>query len=93
MAALTTDDGFSPSGLATHLFKALPKYAVPIFIRIQPEMAITGTFKHQKVELRKQGCDPSASPDKIYWLDPKQGDYTEFTVKEYQQIMAGNAKL
>ena len=37
----------------------LPPYARPIFLRLRPEMEITGTFKLRKVELVKDGFDPA----------------------------------
>jgi acyl-CoA synthetase (AMP-forming)/AMP-acid ligase II len=36
--------------LGKHTVKKLPKYAVPIFIRVAKEVEVTGTFKHKKVE-------------------------------------------
>ena len=39
----------------------LPSYARPLFLRIQPEMDITSTFKHKKTELQKEGFDPSVT--------------------------------
>ena len=32
-------------------------------------MEITGTFKQRKVELVKEGFDPSAIADPLYWFD------------------------
>ncbi|KAI9026985.1 hypothetical protein DFJ74DRAFT_662726 [Hyaloraphidium curvatum] len=70
----------------------LPKYAVPIFIRVQPEMEITGTFKHRKVEMQKDGIDPAVIKDTLYWYEQGKG-YVPFGRKEYQEIVSGKAKL
>jgi len=51
--------------LAMTLKKRLPAYAVPAFLRILPAAPTTGTFKHQKVALRKQGFD-GCGPDPVY---------------------------
>ena len=59
-------------GLAQRLEGRLPPYARPVFLRLQPEIEVTGTFKQRKVELVKEGFDPSAIPDPLYWLDPRQ---------------------
>ena len=32
-------------------------------------MQITGTFKHQKVQMRNDGIDPAKVSDKIYYLE------------------------
>ncbi|KAI8910911.1 AMP-dependent synthetase and ligase, partial [Gorgonomyces haynaldii] len=69
MAALTVKPGFDISGLAKHCISRLPSYAVPLFIRILPEMQTTGTMKQIKHELRTQGCDPSKTQDPIYSLE------------------------
>lgn len=70
----------------------LPKYAVPIFIRVQPEMEITGTFKHRKVEMQKDGVDPDVIRDKMYWFASGEG-YVPFGKKEFQDIVGGKVKL
>ncbi|CAD7945061.1 unnamed protein product [Amoebophrya sp. A25] len=51
--------------------KQLPAYAVPIFVRIlKTDMSHTATLKVQKVDLRKEGCDPSGcAPDVLFWLE------------------------
>lgn len=54
MAALVTTSEFDPSQLAAHCAEHLPPYARPLFLRLLPEMEVTGTFKHQKVKLRDE---------------------------------------
>lgn len=60
MAAVTLDEGAEFDGKLTAkvLFEQLPTYAVPLFIRVVPELEQTSTFKSRKVELRKQGFAP-----------------------------------
>lgn len=70
----------------------LPKYAVPIFIRVQPEMEITGTFKHRKVEMQRDGVDPNVIKDAMYWFVSGEG-YVPFGQKEYNDIVGGKVKL
>lgn len=43
--------------------KKLPGYAIPRFVRIMPEIEITGTFKQRKVDLVKAGFDPRTVTD------------------------------
>jgi len=73
--------------------KELPKYAQPLFLRFLPDMEITGTFKHQKVQLREQGCDPAVVTDPIFWLSPASKRYDSFGSAEYQQLENGQSKL
>ena len=45
--------------LVAFVVEQLPGYQRPYFLRIQRDMRITGTFKHQKVDYRSEGYDPS----------------------------------
>ena len=47
----------------------MPPYARPVFLRLQPQIDVTGTFKQRKVELVREGFDPSAIADPLYWFD------------------------
>ncbi|GAB2506472.1 long-chain-acyl-CoA synthetase FadD6 [Nocardia heshunensis] len=57
MAAVTLHEGavFDGKVAAKALYDHLPTYAVPLFIRVVPELEQTSTFKSRKVELRKEG--------------------------------------
>jgi len=59
--------------LLAHAKKNLPPYAVPLFIRITPSIAVTATMKHQKVELRNEGIDIDKVKDPLFYLDDKKG--------------------
>ena len=71
----------------------LPAYARPVFLRLLPEIEITGTFKQRKVELVKEGFDPATVNDPLYWLDPATAQYEPLTARAYQAIIAGGIKL
>jgi fatty-acyl-CoA synthase len=58
-----------------------------------PEIAVTGTFKQRKVDLVKEGFDPSALPDPLYWLDPATGSYERLTPARYAEIIEDRVKL
>jgi len=97
-AAITPQDGnldfIDLAGLAEHVKKNLPSYAVPVFLRIQPQMAVTATMKHQKVALRKEGVDHTqVGSDALYWLHPSSKTYVPFTPEDYEDIQAQKAKL
>ncbi len=51
--------------LAQHVKKELPSYAIPYFVRPMSAQDITGTFKHRKVELVKEGW--SACGDAVFF--------------------------
>ncbi|CCF52794.1 hypothetical protein NDA11_002849 [Ustilago hordei] len=74
--------------------KSLPKYAVPLFIRIVPTMEQTGTVKQQKVQLRNQGIEhDKCGSDCLYWLPPSSDSYVPFHPEHYKSIEAGKIRL
>jgi len=93
MAAMIFEDNLDFDGLAKHCKERLPVYAMPLFIRKEKAIEITSTFKHQKVHLRQQGCDPTKVKDPLWWYDPKQGTYKPFGQKENEHLQQGRAKL
>ncbi|MBS0470197.1 MAG: long-chain-acyl-CoA synthetase [Proteobacteria bacterium] len=93
MAALVTNRDFDAKTLADKLAGNLAAYARPVFLRLQPEMEITGTFKQRKVELVKDGFDPAAIAEPLYWLDSSVGEYRPLTRETYADIVAGRVKL
>ena len=83
--------GESEEGQGTSLRPIL--YAVPVFVRILPQMDTTGTFKHQKVQLRKQGADPTVVPDPLLVLDVEAGTYVPLTIERWTEIASARSKL
>nr|QJU71813.1 long chain fatty acid transporter [Gambierdiscus polynesiensis] len=73
--------------------KELPRYAQPLFLRFLPNMEITGTFKHQKVQLREQGCDPRVVRDVLYWLSPGSKRYEKFEESDFLALTNGASRL
>jgi fatty-acyl-CoA synthase len=71
MAVITTDARFSLLALQSLLIKALPSYARPVFIRRCGELAITGTFKLQKEQLRQEGF----SAGDVWFFDAAIGSF------------------
>jgi acyl-CoA synthetase (AMP-forming)/AMP-acid ligase II len=87
MASLNVSDEFDLDAFARHLASELPVYQRPYFVRLQHDMRITGTFKHQKVDYRREGYDPAQVDDPLYFLD---GDaYVELDAALYDAIQSG----
>lgn len=77
---------------ASHLSKALPKYAVPRFLRFVRNAEKTGNHKQLKVGLRKEGIDPrKIGGDEVYWL--QNGAYVKFGEADWNSLIAGKARL
>ncbi|PWN48564.1 putative FAT1-long-chain fatty acid transporter [Violaceomyces palustris] len=80
--------------LATVARKSLPKYAVPLFLRIVPVMEKTGTVKQLKVAFRNQGIyHEKCQGDSLFWLPPGSDSYKPFTPADLASIEAGRVKL
>ncbi|KAL5363142.1 hypothetical protein BJX96DRAFT_177811 [Aspergillus floccosus] len=84
-----TEDTFDFKALAEHSLQRMPRYAVPIFLRITSALGYTSTMKLQKGKLRQEGCDVAkveASGDTMYWLPPNETKYVPFTDETYQKV-------
>ena len=78
--------------IAKHAFAGLPKYSVPIFLRMVKEVAITGNMKQMKAGLRGEGVDPAKlGKGRVYWL--KGGKYVVFTSEDWEQLSQGRVKF
>ncbi|KAK4046689.1 hypothetical protein OIV83_005892 [Microbotryomycetes sp. JL201] len=90
-AAIPSTSQIDLDKIATHVRKALPKYAQPLFIRVVQKVDVNGTSKQVKVQLRNEGIDPEKVQDPLYWL--KDGKYVKFGKNEFEAIKAGQVKL
>ena len=79
--------------LAERLEGRLAAYARPIFLRLQPQIEVTGTFKQRKVDLVKEGFDPSVIADPLYWFDPATQRYERLDAARYADISEDRVKL
>ena len=93
MAALVSASPLDLVKFKAHLEKNLAAYARPIFLRMQGEIEVTGTFKHRKVELVKDGYDPKTVKDPLFFLDPVDSQYVPLTPDLYDRLMAGEIRL
>ncbi len=100
----TTIEKFNFAGLAEHALKMLPRYAVPIFVRVVRELEYTGTMKLQKGRLREEGINPESIRagtekkgekvvDAMYWLPPGAKAYVPFGKREWAEVNGGKVRL
>ena len=79
--------------LLADLNKELPKYALPIFIKLVDEIEMTDTNKISKKTYKNQVLPHGPGGDEtIYWLK----DYSEYKVlteKDWEAIKTQNVKL
>jgi fatty-acyl-CoA synthase len=93
MAAVVTDGPLDFVAFREHLARRLPPYARPLFVRITDRIELTATFKRTKVELVRQGYDPTATSDAIYFDNPEQRAFVRLDGTQYARIQAGDVRL
>ena len=89
MATLVVDRELDLASLRAHLAGRLPSYAWPLFLRIRRELAVTATFKYTKADLVREGYDPAAIADPVYFNDPLREEFVRLDQVLYQRIQAG----
>jgi fatty-acyl-CoA synthase len=93
MAALVVDGAPDMVELRNHLARRLPAYARPLFLRVKNRIEVTATFKHQKNVLVREGYDPAASDEAVFFDDPLQQAYVRLDGAHYARIQAGDVRL
>jgi len=94
MATIILGEGHNEldiESLAQHVNKNLTSYAKPVFIRVQQELDVTGTFKMLKGEARKQGFDIHQIDEAVYVMKPGTQEYTLLDAEYLEVITAGDA--
>ncbi|KAM5172666.1 long-chain fatty acid transport protein 2-like [Mantella aurantiaca] len=95
MASIKLKDGRSFDGekLYAKVAEYLPNYARPRFVRIQDSIEVTGTYKQHKMELVKDGFNPVAINDSLYFLNENVKCYVPMNNSIYQAILEKKLKL
>jgi fatty-acyl-CoA synthase len=93
MAVLVGKSDLNLAELRQHLADRLPPYARPLFLRIKDGIDVTATFKHKKSDLVREGFNPAASHDAIYFDDPQRQAYRRLDAGLYDRIAAGRLRL
>jgi fatty-acyl-CoA synthase len=93
MAAIVCEGTCDLAALRGQLTERLPEYARPLFLRIRPEIDVTSTFKQKKIDLVRDGFDPSKVADPIYFNDAQAGAFVRLDPALYERIQAGQIRL
>lgn len=90
---LRAGETLDAAGFAAHLRARLPRYAVPRFLRLRPAQELTGTFKHRKAELKKQGYDPAAIAEPLWFLGAEEPAWRPMTPALKRNIDQGHERV
>jgi fatty-acyl-CoA synthase len=93
MAAIVAEGPLDLPGFRRHLVNYLPPYARPLFLRIRNDVEVTGTFKYSKADLVRQGFDPVATNDVLYFDNVEAGAFTRLDQELYERIQVGGIRL
>jgi acyl-CoA synthetase (AMP-forming)/AMP-acid ligase II len=95
MAAIKIDPsiGFNEDEISRFVLEVLPKYSIPIFIRLKQKLEITGSKKIQKANLRKEGFNLNEIDEPMYLWDSSIKKYILFDQEKYQDILNGKIKF
>ena len=94
MASITLNDDVSSLDLerfSSFVRDVLPSYAVPVFLRIDEDIDVTGTFKMLKGDLRKQGYDIEQIDGPVYVMKNGESVYTDLEANYVEALNAANA--
>jgi fatty-acyl-CoA synthase len=89
MVTLVSEDELDLAEFRRHLMDRLPPYARPLFLRIRKNMDLTGTFKYSKTDLAREGFNPAASDDAVYFNQLESGTFTRLDQQLYERIQMG----
>ncbi|KAK5073675.1 hypothetical protein LTS08_002227 [Lithohypha guttulata] len=105
-AAIHIDPAHSSSldhrALLKYAKDQLPRYAVPLFLRVVKTSSHIHNHKQNKVPLRKEGVDPnligteekSGADDIILWLKPGETNtYVPFERQDWDKLVRGEVRL
>lgn len=85
-------DDFCFTNLVSKIQENTPEYAIPVFLRINQDVTVTGTFKHMKTPLKNMGFDLEKADSPIYVRLPKAEKYVPLCSDLQQKIESGEIR-
>ncbi len=93
MAAIVAELTLDLDRLQQHLAAALPEYARPVFLRLQPAAAVTGTWKYSKAELVREAYHPASSADALFLAPGPNESFRPLDQTLYEAVQCGSLRL
>jgi fatty-acyl-CoA synthase len=91
MASIVAAEGFDLGAFRAQAQARLPRYAVPVFLRLRQSLESTGTFKLTKAVDAREGFDPSLVADPLFVEDG--GGYRAIDGPLRARIVSGDLRL
>jgi len=88
-----TSEHLDLAGLASHLERHLPSYAVPRFLRLCSDLESTPTHKIKRVRLRNEAFDPALVADPLFVLLPGEPSYRPLTPDIHARVRDGEYRF
>ena len=76
-----------------HLSDRLPEYAHPVFLRVRDELEVTATFKYTKTQLMREGFNPGAAGERIYFNDRVRGAFVSLDEELFDRLRNEQVRL
>jgi hypothetical protein len=95
MAALVLAEGatFDPASFKALVDSALPRYARPVFVRVESALETTTTLKLKKGDLQREGIDPARTAAPLFVRHPGTEEYVRLDDALYADIVAKRLPL
>ncbi len=93
MAALVVDGELDLAKLYSEVTGSLAAYAQPLFLRLVEVVDVTGTFKHRKTDMVREGFDPAVVADPLLFRDDEAGCYAPLDEALREQIVDGRVRV
>ncbi|KAI9004927.1 hypothetical protein DFJ74DRAFT_759776 [Hyaloraphidium curvatum] len=74
--------------LGKFALERIPRYATPVFVRLQGEIELTVSLKHRKLEYQNEGYSTAD-----WWMPPGSDEYVPFREEDMVKIDVGKARL
>ena len=88
---LSGDAELDIEGFAQYVERELPVYARPVFLRIQKDFDLTGTFKLVKGDLKRESYNIEEITDPVYVMKPRTSTYVPLDTDYLATIRDGTA--
>jgi fatty-acyl-CoA synthase len=93
MATVVPGEDFDLAALRARMHEGLSQHARPLFIRVGAMLDATTTFKQRKIDLVREGCDPAATADPIFFDDTAAGHFVRMDDALFVRLCSGGIRL